>query len=1102
MYSRIGVLALGVLVLSACAPHSPIENGAVVLEEQVALSRGSVTDGATRTLEVDSDSILVATVDENLTDVALRISIPKSAEGAATSIEVENHLDGAGIEIAMLAIPAGTRAVLTLTGPASSSRPGSVHLRVRQYSNDARRDALFAAQLAAFDAWSAGTRAADRRSAYQAHGLEDLARAIKNLESPHGDPQLAAEARLIRANALGFFALDFRESRAEAQRAAQAFEKLAQPDTLNIARARFCEALALSGIAQDRTAVNPTSEEAAHETRRILGELFAATSPFASLERAHAHAALGSLALNLAQNDEAQQHLEAARTLYDEIGYVAGEIEMRADLAHVLAQRGRRFEAAQQLEKMLPEIDRITDPVKRIEAFGSLAGAQLSSGRADEAVDILLKAIAQAREYELPLQEAGGLQMLGYNYFYRGDFVQAKAFLEQALKVARTRPGTMELVFALQGAGIVARYDGDHASALALHTEAVTRSTNPIVRMRTIRHVALDHLAAGNPAEAIAQFRAALAVDLHDPEHYAYSDIRRELGEALLMHGDGSRATLAEAEALANRAVRQSVDVQDKLGEISAHHVMAMLRVQQGRLAAARAEYEKTFELVFEYRDMSRNPQFRIGSMEQELAAFRGYFDLVTRDVVAAGGSRPRAASPDEEDALRMLERAREVRVGVTRSGAVDPASVQRVNKLLERMAVNSLATARLLARTRSADEDEQLTKLQLDTAGLRAELDRERTAASDKLVSLEKSRGEVRQWRALQPGMVQLSYALGNDRAYVWARDARGLRIAVLSETPQKLEKRLIDLAAIDRQKSPDAVEQALAQLSTILLPAGLLGPDSTALEIIAEGRIAGVPFSGLRSPASPAGRLVETHAIKMTTSMFAVDDAQRPAQARPFRLVALASGSGTLRSAPTADPAPRLQAAIAEIDGIAQLFESANPLARVKLLIGNDGSAAQLHAIWSSGADVVHFATHALADLRQPLASLLVLPAKDAAGSPAYLTAGQVQDWRGDAELVFLSACESAIGPPRFAGGMPGLQSAFLRAGARGVIATLWPIEDVLARQFTADFYQRFTRGKAAVQALGETQRLWLAPKAGASEAEQVRRRITAMAHAYFSI
>ena len=152
---------------------------------------------------------------------------------------------------------------------------------------------------------------------------------------------------------------------------------------------------------------------------------------------------------------------------------------------------------------------------------------------------------------------------------------------------------------------------------------------------------------------------------------------------------------------------------------------------------------------------------------------------------------------------------------------------------------------------------------------------------------------------------------------------------------------------------------------------------------------------------------------------------------------------------------------------------------------------------ALWSSGADVVHFATHALADLRQPLASLLVLPAKDAAGSPAYLTAGQVQEWRGDVGLVFLSACESAIGPPRFAGGMPGLQSAFLRAGARGVVATLWPIEDVLAREFTADFYQRFTRGESAAQALSATQRAWLAPARSLSESDFRRRRITALAH-----
>jgi CHAT domain-containing protein len=215
----------------------------------------------------------------------------------------------------------------------------------------------------------------------------------------------------------------------------------------------------------------------------------------------------------------------------------------------------------------------------------------------------------------------------------------------------------------------------------------------------------------------------------------------------------------------------------------------------------------------------------------------------------------------------------------------------------------------------------------------------------------------------------------------------------------------------------------------------------------------------------------------------------------------VALASGAGTLRSAVLTDPVPRLQAATSEINAVAKLFQARDPAARIRLFANRQGTAEELRAVWSSGADVVHFATHALADLRQPLASLLVLPAESAAGEPTYLTAGQVQDWRGDADLVFLSACESAIGPPRFAGGMPGLQSAFLRAGARGVIATLWPIEDMLAREFSEDFYERYTAGKSAVQALGETQREWLETKAGAGEGEVARRRITALAHGYYA-
>ena len=300
--------------------------------------------------------------------------------------------------------------------------------------------------------------------------------------------------------------------------------------------------------------------------------------------------------------------------------------------------------------------------------------------------------------------------------------------------------------------------------------------------------------------------------------------------------------------------------------------------------------------------------------------------------------------------------------------------------------------------------------------------------------------------------------------------------------------------------RKDPGKVERALVELSADLLPDGFIPKDTNRIDIVAEGRIASVPFAALRSPVDRAKRLVETHEIAMITSLLDIESAPRAPHARPYRFVALASGSGTYRAA-VIDPAPTLQAATKEITTVAALFRARDPGATIKLLTGPAGSSATLRDIWSSGADVVHFATHALADLRQPVASLLVLPAIDANGKATYLTAGQVQGWHGDAELVFLSACESAIGPPQFAVGMPGLQRAFLRAGARGVIATLAPIEDVLAQQFAADFYSRYTGGESARRALAETQRAWLTPQPGLSDADQQRRRITALSHAYFA-
>jgi len=82
-----------------------------------------------------------------------------------------------------------------------------------------------------------------------------------------------------------------------------------------------------------------------------------------------------------------------------------------------------------------------------------------------------------------------------------------------------------------------------------------------------------------------------------------------------------------------------------------------------------------------------------------------------------------------------------------------------------------------------------------------------------------------------------------------------------------------------------------------------------------------------------------------------------------------------------------------------------------------------------------------------------------------------------------------------------LPGLQRAFLRAGSRAVIATLWSVEDVYASEFAADFYHRYIGGMPASEALSETQRAWVAPVTGLSAREHAYRLMTAWAHAFYT-
>jgi CHAT domain-containing protein len=241
--------------------------------------------------------------------------------------------------------------------------------------------------------------------------------------------------------------------------------------------------------------------------------------------------------------------------------------------------------------------------------------------------------------------------------------------------------------------------------------------------------------------------------------------------------------------------------------------------------------------------------------------------------------------------------------------------------------------------------------------------------------------------------------------------------------------------------------------RLYELLIAPAKLPPDA-AVVIVPDGALHGINFETLPVNGPARHYWIADAELQVAPSLGMLTAAARPT-AEGGRLLLI--GNPT----PRAPEFPALSYAPAEMTSIVRHFDQ-------QQVTAYDSGRATPAVYQSAPLDrysMIHFTAHATANVESPLDSAVVLSGPDTAYK---LYARDVAEKPLAADLVTVSACRSA-GERAYSGeGLVGFAWAFLRAGAKRVVAGLWDVDDRSTAQLMDHLYDGVQRGQSPAAAL----------------------------------
>ncbi|WP_445242549.1 CHAT domain-containing protein [Microcoleus vaginatus] len=813
---------------------------------------------------------------------------------------------------------------------------------------------------------------------------------------------------------------------------------------------------------------------------------------------------IGGVYDELGEKQKALEYYSQSLPLFRAVGDRRGEGRTLHSIGSVYSELGEKQKALKYYSQSLPLRRAVGDRGGEATTLTNIGLVYSELGEKQKALEYYSQSLPLRRAVGDRSGEATTLNNIGRVYSELGEQQKALEYYSQSLTLKRATGDRSGEATTLNNIGLVYDDLGEQQKALEYYSQSL--SLIRAVGDRRGEAITLNNIGSvyselGEKQKALEYYSQSLPLKRAVGDRRGEATTLNNIGQAYSDLGEKQKALEYYSQSLS--LIRA---VGDRAGEAVTLYSMAYVKRAQNNLTEALNDIESSLKIIENLRTKIASPELRSSYFATVQDYYEFYIDLLMQlhKTNPKSGYDTKALEASERSRARSLlellfESNANIREGISPDLLQQEKSLQQQLNAIEKQRIETISTPNPNA-TKIDEIDKQRLALLQQYQQIQAQI----RTASPPYAALTQPQPltlpEI-QKQILDENTILLQYSLGSYRSYLWVVTSTGLTSYELPkradiETAAGAFRTAVTISQNSRY-IPQKVAEASANLSQLILHPAAAQLGNKRLLIVPDGVLHYTPFPALtisqtRGQNTNVPLIVEHEIITLPSAsslailrqnygdrkppnqtlailadpVFSPDDERVKGQltaATTEKLEANNLGlNRSLRASEIKWPPDRLLFSRQEAQTISSLFPSAS----THQILDFDASRTTATDGNLVNYQIIHFATHGLANSKNPELSGMVMSMIDDKGNlvNGFLRLTDIFNLKLAANLVVLSACQSGMGQNVKGEGMVGLTRGFMYAGAQRVAVSLWSVDDEGTAVLMQKFYQKMVQQKLA--------------------------------------